>query len=131
MRDWDCDLVFGNGDVTHVIANATPLYDENGEPRGAVAAFIDVTERRNVEKALRESEERYRKLVELSPDAIFVNRQGKINLVNQAALDLFGAESAAQVLGKNPQISSIPPITIRSLHAPRHYFQEAESRLSK
>jgi len=51
---------------------------------------------------LRASEERYRGLVELSPEAIFVNRDNKIVFVNPAALQLFGATSAEQILGKSP-----------------------------
>ena len=51
---------------------------------------------------LRASEERYRGLVELSPEAIFVNRDDKIVFVNPEALQLFGATSAEQILGKSP-----------------------------
>jgi PAS domain S-box-containing protein len=54
------------------------------------------------EEAQRQSEERYRSLVELSPEALFVNRKGRIVLVNPAALQLFGAASADQLLGKSP-----------------------------
>jgi PAS domain S-box-containing protein len=51
---------------------------------------------------LRASEERYRGLVELSPEAIFINRDDRIVFVNPAALQLFGATSADQILGKSP-----------------------------
>ena len=51
---------------------------------------------------LRASEERYRGLVELSPDAILINRNNKIVFVNPAALQLFGATAAEQILGKSP-----------------------------
>ena len=54
------------------------------------------------EEALQQSEERYRGLVELSPEAVLVNRNGRIVLVNPAALRLFGASSAEQLLGKSP-----------------------------
>ena len=59
VRDWDCDLLFANGDVRHVIINATPLKDENGQLRGAVSAFIDVTDRRRNEQARRRDRERF------------------------------------------------------------------------
>jgi PAS domain S-box-containing protein len=54
------------------------------------------------EEALRQSEERYRALVELSPDAIFINRNNRIVFVNPAALRLFGASMAEQILGRSP-----------------------------
>ncbi len=51
---------------------------------------------------LRASEERYRGLVELSPEAIFINRDNRIVFINPAALQLFGATSSKQILGKSP-----------------------------
>jgi PAS domain S-box-containing protein len=60
----------------------------------------DIAARKRAQDGLRASEERYRDLVELSPDAVFVNRAGRVELVNRAALSLFGAERAGQVVGK-------------------------------
>ncbi len=54
------------------------------------------------EEALRGSEERYRSLVELSPDAVFVTRKDRIVFVNPAAVQAFGATDAGQVLGRSP-----------------------------
>ena len=48
---------------------------------------------------LQESELRYRNLVELAPDAIWIHCEGRITFLNQAALRLFGANSAEQLLG--------------------------------
>jgi len=59
-------------------------------------------ERRQADAALRRSEERYRNLIEMSADAIFVNRNNRIELANPAALRLFGATAAEQVLGRSP-----------------------------
>lgn len=52
------------------------------------------------ELALRESEGRYRSLVELSPDAVIVQQDGVIVYANAAALQLYGAESHAELQGK-------------------------------
>lgn len=51
---------------------------------------------------LHEMEERYRALVEMSPEAIFINRENKVVFVNPAAVSLFGAESKEQLIGKSP-----------------------------
>jgi diguanylate cyclase (GGDEF)-like protein/PAS domain S-box-containing protein len=59
----------------------------------------EVHERRSIEKTLRESEERYRQLIEISPDAIMIERDGNIVFANSGALKLFGA-SEGELLGR-------------------------------
>jgi len=49
---------------------------------------------------LKESEERYRALVELSPIAIGIHSEGKVVYVNSAGLKLFGAKSEEELIGK-------------------------------
>src|SRR5476651_1005240 len=51
-----------------------------------------------MEASLRESEERYRQLVELSPDAIILHRDGRHLFVNGAAMRLFGARTPEELL---------------------------------
>ena len=51
--------------------------------------------------ALRESEERYRRLVESSPDAIVIHVDGKIAFVNDAAVKLGGAGNTRELVGRN------------------------------
>ena len=46
--------------------------------------------------------DRYRRLVELSPDGILISQDNRLVFVNPAALRLFGASAPEQVLGKSP-----------------------------
>jgi len=62
--------------------------------------IIILLERKRAEDALRESEERYRDLVELSPETIYIQQGGKLVFVNDAAIRLFGASGPAELLGK-------------------------------
>ena len=52
----------------------------------------DITIERLKEKKLKNSEEKYRKLVELSPDAVFIHLNGKIKFLNNSAVSLFEAK---------------------------------------
>lgn len=60
----------------------------------------DVTARRQAELALRESEERYRRLVEYSPEPIAVYSEGTIVYVNSAAVKLYGASNPNELVGR-------------------------------
>ncbi len=55
-----------------------------------------------LEESRRQSEERYRVLVELSPDAVLVNHDNRITFANPAAVVLFGAKDIQDLLGRSP-----------------------------
>lgn len=56
-------------------------------------------QRKRAEEALQSSEERYRSLVELSPDALFVQSQEKLVFINSAGVKLFGASDPNELIG--------------------------------
>ncbi len=60
-----------------------------------------LVERHRIEDALKESEERYRSLVELSPDAIVVHHEAKFTYVNPAAVRMWGATSPDDLIGRS------------------------------
>ena len=53
VANFEEEVRFSDGTVRHLIGNATPLRSPDGAVRGSVAAFMDITERRQIEKALR------------------------------------------------------------------------------
>jgi two-component system, cell cycle sensor histidine kinase and response regulator CckA len=57
--------------------------------------------RAQAELALRESEERYRRLVESCPDAMFIASEGKVVFANPAAVSLLGAQTPVDLIGKS------------------------------
>ncbi len=70
--------------------------------------LIDITERLQTHLLLKESEERYRKLVETLPDGIAVHQDGYVLYVNPAALKFLGYENADEVIGR-PILDFIHP----------------------
>lgn len=65
----------------------------------ALAVVHDLTRRKGAEQKLRESEERYRALVDALPEAVFVHRDDQVLFANDAALRLIGAGSLEDLSG--------------------------------
>ncbi|HVY59346.1 MAG TPA: PAS domain S-box protein [Xanthobacteraceae bacterium] len=78
----------------------TPLRDDAGKLVGAVNMLVDIAERKRVEEALRDSEERFRKVFEGSNDAILVldPQRNAVLEVNPAGVVMFGCRSRDEVL---------------------------------
>ncbi|MBI1996568.1 MAG: PAS domain S-box protein, partial [Deltaproteobacteria bacterium] len=68
----------------------------------------ELTERKAVEARLQAAEERYRHLVDFSPDAVLVNFQGRIVYVNSAVMRLFGAARREDLIGRSA-FDCVPP----------------------
>ena len=77
------------------------LRDESGHLRGFTQVIRDVTERMRYEESLQRSEERYRRLVELSPEGLLVLTQGCISFINTSGGRLLGVRDVGKVLGRS------------------------------
>lgn len=88
-----------NGQEYDQEASISPVFNESGVIENFVAIKRDITQRVETQRALSETEERYRKLLELTPDAVYVHVDAKIVLANKGAVDVFGAETEDEILG--------------------------------
>lgn len=81
---------------------STVLFYDKEEKEKTSMVIRDISEQRIAERMLKESEERYRTLIEISPDSIFINHNYNVIYINPSGLKLFGAERADQIIGKSP-----------------------------
>ncbi|MEO0080516.1 MAG: PAS domain S-box protein, partial [candidate division WOR-3 bacterium] len=88
------------GQLLHIELNEAPLFDDQGSVIGAMGISRDITERQKTLEALKESEERFRALVQLSPDGIGVHQDGKIVMVNPAGAKLLGYDDPSELIGQ-------------------------------
>ena len=93
------------------------------EGRPTVLSVIrDMTERLRTEHILRDSETRFRLLVENAPEALFVQTEGQFAFVNPATVRLFGADEENDLLGKSvinqfhPDFRDIVQLRIKRLN---------------
>jgi PAS domain S-box-containing protein len=77
------------------------VHCEDGMPVELFGVMVDITREREAEEASRENRENFRRMVELSPDCIGVHVDEIYVYVNQAFVQLLGAESEAAIVGRN------------------------------
>ncbi|MTI67678.1 MAG: PAS domain S-box protein [Firmicutes bacterium] len=95
-------IVPHNDGTNHDVSFTNALFkDADGKCTGIVGVMTDISEQKRISKALYESQERYRRLSEDSPDAIVVHKKGKIVFVNREAVKLLGFNHAIDLHGKN------------------------------
>ncbi len=90
--------------------NNSPLHDNEGNVVGAISLALDITDRKRAEKALSESEAKYRALVQDANSIILrMDTDGRVTFFNEFALRFFGY-AEAEIYGKNV-IGTIVPKT--------------------
>lgn len=95
-RDVSYDVACKDGSKKRMLLRASMLGNDR-----MIVTMLDVTRQYEAEEALRRSESRYRALVESCPVPILLTRDGPILFVNSAAVRLFGAETADQLIGRS------------------------------
>lgn len=114
------NLKHKDGHFVLVEGKGVPLIEDTGEVDRIIFFSRDITEQKNAERRLVESEERYRRLVEFSPETTIIHIDGKIIFVNKAGLELVGADKINQIIGKNI-----------FQFIPQEYWELAESQMKK
>jgi len=98
-QQYDATIRKRDGTTLTLSINTAPLYSK-GAMIGTVSFGRDITEQRKSEKALKESEERYRRIVEFSPYGIAIHSEGKLVYMNLAGAKILGTENPSEIVGK-------------------------------
>ena len=103
LRDLEIDVVHEDGRIIRLLEYAAPLIDAEGRPRGAVGAFVDITERRSAEEAER------RRLAEIAHVSRLSTLGEMISgLAHEINQPLAAASNFARACQRWPQTSSTP-----------------------
>jgi len=87
---YEMELLRKDGSRIYVLVGGVPDVQDN-EYIGLLAAFTDITDRKRSEEALRESETKFRSVIEQSNDAIYILCNDTFDLVNRRFVELTGA----------------------------------------
>ncbi len=89
-------------EVRYVYEKCEHIKDTSGKIVRSVGMVHDITDRKNEEIAIKVSEEKYRTILNASPDGILlINLKGIITEVSEIGLELFGADDRNDLIGKN------------------------------
>jgi len=92
----DVCMVHKDGTILNILRAAEPILNADGEIEAVLALNVNITERKQIEQALRESEEQYRSVVENARELIWqVDTEGKFVFFNSFAERVSGQKSAA------------------------------------
>ncbi|HJX62180.1 MAG TPA: PAS domain S-box protein, partial [Dehalococcoidia bacterium] len=93
-------LVTRDGRVVETVLRAVPEFDDGGRTIGTRATYLNITERKRAEEALRESEERFRRLCDATIEGIVIHDGRKILDANQALAAMLGYD-VSEIVGRD------------------------------
>ena len=97
VSGWQSAWKRRDGTILYVRESARAVHDKDGKIKYYEGTVEDISSSHQVEKELRESEHRYRQLVEQLPDAVLIITSGKISFCNPSGAKLLGADNPDQI----------------------------------
>lgn len=92
----------------------------------AIVVIEDVSLAQEAEQAIRESEEKYRSLIEFFPQGVLLSEQGNVTQINSAGLALYGAKNAEEILGQD-WMSLVEESHVEKMRGRRQIMAEGNS----
>ena len=105
---YELEIIRPDGEKRGIIATVTPRFDADGGYDGAFGVFRDITEQRRMQQQLRESERKYRELLEHANSVILrMDTDGNVTYFNEYAEEFFGYPEE-EILGENVVGTIVP-----------------------
>ncbi len=131
VRNAEGEIRFKDGTSRFLLGNATPLRDQEGSPYGAVATFVDITERKQMEEALRAREAELEIIINRTPFMLTrCTRDLRYGIVSQAYARMIGrtpedlvGKAIVEVIGEDG-MRTIRPFIERVLEGNRVEYEE-------
>jgi two-component system cell cycle sensor histidine kinase/response regulator CckA len=108
VKDFQTKMRKQDGSIIWISMTSRSVKDAMGKIKYHEGVVQDITEQKEAENKLRESEERYRTAIEHSNDGVGLVSNGQYIYVNQKFLDIFGYEKPEDVIGKRPLMTVHP-----------------------
>jgi PAS domain S-box-containing protein len=100
VKDFEYRLVFDDGSARDLLAYGTPLFDGQGEPRGAVHTLVDITDRKRAEKMLAAAHGQLQSIINNTPAVVYAfDLEERFVLANTALAELLNT-TPEQLIGK-------------------------------
>lgn len=96
---FETKVLHKNGSIIEISVIAVPLIID-AEMVGVIGIAQDITNQKHAERDLQRSEQRYKSLLDLYPEVVFVHSQDKIEFVNNKAVEFLGVYDIQDILGK-------------------------------
>lgn len=104
-----------NGAYRWIESRASFVTEDDDRRIRLLGSHTDITDRKQMEETVRESEERYRTLVELSPSGVFVFCEGRTVYVNHTGAVLMGATDVQEIIDR-PTFDFVHPDYHQEVH---------------
>ncbi|BBD57957.1 two-component hybrid sensor and regulator [Nostoc sp. HK-01] len=94
VLDFELDIIHNNGQVTKLLEYVAPLFDEEGNSRGCIGAFLDITSRKQAEELQQNQQKWLEDVLNLMPRPLLLIEPGtaRVKFANRTANELAGGE---------------------------------------
>jgi PAS domain S-box-containing protein len=123
FRNFEHSRVRQDGSVVYMSTSGRPVYDENGRFKGYRGTGTDITQRKIAEEELKESEQRFRNLMDGSIQGVLITTEDRKPLfANDECAAIFGYDSAQEIMALDSTLPLIAPRELERLNKIRQPY---------